>query len=101
VLHRGAVVLAGTLYPMFADLLLGQKISVGPPFFNTAILPLVVPLVGAMAVGAVMPWKRGAAVPGLARLWWAALGGLAAFLLCLRLDGRPSGRRSASRRALG
>ncbi|GAA0590051.1 heme lyase CcmF/NrfE family subunit [Craurococcus roseus] len=86
-----AVVLAGTLYPMFADLLLGQKISVGPPFFNTAILPLAVPLVGAMAVGPVMPWKRARLFPALQRLWWAALGGLAAFLLCLALEGARIG----------
>jgi len=46
-----AVVLVGTLYPMFADYLLDQKISVGPPFFNTALFPLVIPLVAAMAIG--------------------------------------------------
>ena len=86
-----AVVLAGTLWPMFADLLLGQKISVGPPFFNTAILPLVVPLVGAMAVGPVLPWKRARLFPALQRLWWAALGGFAALLLCLALAGARIG----------
>jgi cytochrome c-type biogenesis protein CcmF len=86
-----AVVLAGTLYPMFADLLLGQKISVGPPFFNKALLPLVVPLVGAMAFGPVMPWKRARLFPALQRLWWAALGGAAAFLLCLVLEGASIG----------
>ena len=86
-----AVVLAGTLYPMFADLLLGQKISVGPPFFNTAILPLAVPLVGAMALGPVMPWKRARLFPALQRLWWAALGGFAALLLCLALEGARIG----------
>ncbi len=82
-----AVVLVGTLYPMFADLLLGQKISVGPPFFNSATLPLAVPLVLAMPLGAVMPWKRARLWPVLQRLWWAALGGLAALLLCLALEG--------------
>ena len=86
-----AVVLAGTLYPMFADILLGQKISVGPPFFNTAILPLVVPLIGAMAVGPLMPWKRARLFPALQRLWWAALGGFAALLLCLALEGARIG----------
>ena len=86
-----AVVLAGTLYPMFADLLLGQKISVGPPFFNTAILPLAVPLIGAMAVGPVMPWKRARLFPALQRLWWAALGGFAALMLCLALEGASIG----------
>ena len=82
-----AVVLIGTLYPMFADLLLKEKISVGPPFFNTATLPLAVPLVLAMAAGPLMPWKRARLWPVLQRLWWAALLGLGAFLLCLAIEG--------------
>jgi len=82
-----AVVLVGTLYPMFADLLLGEKLSVGPPFFNTATLPLAVPLVLAMAVGPLMPWKRAKLGPAFMRLWWAALAGLAGFLGCLALEG--------------
>ena len=82
-----AVVLVGTLYPMFADYLLDQKISVGPPFFNTALLPLAVPLVGAMAVGPMLPWKRARLWPVLQRLWWAALGGLVAVLVALAFAG--------------
>ena len=82
-----AVVLIGTLYPMFADLILQQKISVGPPFFNTALFPLAVPLVAAMAIGPLMPWKRARLWPVLQRLWWAALGGAAALLLCLAVEG--------------
>ncbi len=54
-----AVVLAGTLWPLFADILTGAKISVGPPFFNTATAPLAIPLVLAMPIGAMLPWKRG------------------------------------------
>ncbi|MBL6456040.1 heme lyase CcmF/NrfE family subunit [Belnapia sp. T6] len=86
-----AVVLVGTLYPMFADLVLGEKFSVGPPFFNTAILPLAVPLVGAMALGPVLSWKRARLFPALQRLWWAALAGLGALALCLALEGQRIG----------
>ncbi|HYZ34776.1 MAG TPA: heme lyase CcmF/NrfE family subunit [Crenalkalicoccus sp.] len=86
-----AVVLVGTLYPMFADLILGQKISVGPPFFNSAVLPLAAPLIGAMAVGPMLPWKRARLWPALQRLWWAALGGLFALVLCLVLTGARVG----------
>jgi cytochrome c-type biogenesis protein CcmF len=68
-----AVVLTGTMYPPFADLLLGIKISVGPPFFNSTVLPLAVPLFLAMALGPVLPWKRADLAPALMRLWWAAL----------------------------
>ncbi|TCZ66067.1 heme lyase CcmF/NrfE family subunit [Roseicella aquatilis] len=82
-----AVVLVGTLYPMFADLILKEKISVGPPFFNTATLPLAAPLIGAMGFGPVLPWKRARLLPALQRLWWAALAGLGAVLLCLAIEG--------------
>ncbi len=82
-----AVVLVGTLYPMFADYLLDQKISVGPPFFNTALFPLVIPLVAAMAIGPMMPWKRARLWPVLQRLWWVALGGLVAMLVSLSYAG--------------
>lgn len=82
-----AVVLTGTLWPMFADLLFGQKISVGPPFFNSAILPLAVPLVLAMAAGPLLPWKRARLWPVLQRLWWAALLSALAVALCLAFAG--------------
>ena len=68
-----AVVLTGTVYPLFADLLFSAKISVGPPYFNATVLPLTVPLFLAMAVGPVLSWKRAALGPALMRLWWAAL----------------------------
>ena len=86
-----AVVLMGTLYPMFADLVLGTKISVGPPFFNSALLPLAVPLVAATAAGPLLSWKRARAWPVIQRLWWAALLAVAGFLLCLALAGQRVG----------
>lgn len=68
-----AVVATGTLYPLFADMVLGQKLSVGAPFFNATVLPLAVPVFIAMAVGPMLSWKRAALGPALVRLWWAAL----------------------------
>ncbi|WP_426956146.1 heme lyase CcmF/NrfE family subunit [Muricoccus radiodurans] len=82
-----AVVLVGTLYPLFADLLFSHKISVGPPFFQSALLPLAAPLIAAMAFGPVMAWKRARLGDALMRLWWAALGGLAALVLSFALAG--------------
>jgi cytochrome c-type biogenesis protein CcmF len=76
-----AVVLTGTVYPLFADLLFGARFSVGPPFFNSTVLPLAVPLFAAMSVGPVLSWKRAALAPALLRLWWAALAALAAGLI--------------------
>ncbi|UPY37711.1 heme lyase CcmF/NrfE family subunit [Sediminicoccus sp. KRV36] len=82
-----AVVLVGTLYPLFLDLLTGQMISVGPPFFNSATAPLALPLVMGMAVGPMLAWKRASLWPVLQRLWWAACLALLAFILTLALAG--------------
>ena len=68
-----AVVLTGTIYPLFADLLFGAKISVGPPYFNATVLPLAAPVFLAMAIGPVLSWKRASLGPALLKLWWAAL----------------------------
>jgi len=68
-----AVVVVGTMYPPFCDLLLGEKISVGAPFFNAAVLPLAIPVFAAMAVGPLLPWKRARLWPVVQHAWWAAL----------------------------
>jgi cytochrome c-type biogenesis protein CcmF len=54
-----ATVLVGTLYPFFHEALTGDKISVGPPFFNLTIVPLCLPLLLAVPFGPLMTWKRG------------------------------------------
>ena len=54
-----ATVLFGTLYPLFSDVLGGEKYSIGAPFFNLTFVPLMVPLIVAMAVGPLLAWKRG------------------------------------------
>jgi cytochrome c-type biogenesis protein CcmF len=63
-----AAVLLGTLYPLFLDLVSGQKVSVGPPFFNLTFVPIMAPLLVAMGVGPMLPWKRGDLWAALARL---------------------------------
>jgi len=51
-------VLIGMLYPIFVDVLTDVKISVGPPFFNIVIIPLVIPLMILMAVGPKFGWIK-------------------------------------------
>jgi cytochrome c-type biogenesis protein CcmF len=72
-----AVVITGTMYPLFSDLLFGAKLSVGAPFFNATVLPLCIPLFVAMGIGPVLAWKRAALGAALLRLWWAALAAVA------------------------
>jgi cytochrome c-type biogenesis protein CcmF len=51
-----ATVLIGTLYPIFLDVLVGAKVSVGPPFYNIVIIPLVIPFLILMGVGPQFNW---------------------------------------------
>ncbi|UWQ34632.1 heme lyase CcmF/NrfE family subunit [Leisingera sp. M527] len=53
------VVFFGTVWPILADMLLDRKLSVGPPFFNSAFTPFMIALGLIMPVGAMLPWKRG------------------------------------------
>src|SRR5262244_2999274 len=54
-----ATVFIGTLYPLGLEVLTGEKISVGAPFFNLTFAPLFVPLLIAVAFGPMLAWKRG------------------------------------------
>ncbi|MGY3436501.1 MULTISPECIES: heme lyase CcmF/NrfE family subunit [unclassified Marinovum] len=51
-------VLFGTLYPLFLEAITGDKISVGPPFYNASFVPIMMPLVLVMALGPFLTWKR-------------------------------------------
>jgi cytochrome c-type biogenesis protein CcmF len=54
-----ALILIGTLYPLFLDALNLGKISVGPPYFNFVFLIPTVPLLFLLAVGMHASWKKG------------------------------------------
>jgi cytochrome c-type biogenesis protein CcmF len=54
-----ATVFIGTLYPLALEAVTGEKISVGPPFFNATFVPLIVPLLMLMPIGPLLAWKRG------------------------------------------
>lgn len=54
-----ATVFLGTLYPLFLEAIGGGKVSVGPPFFNSTFVPLMIPLVVALGAGPLLAWKRG------------------------------------------
>ena len=76
-----ASVFLGTLYPLFVDALGFGKISVGPPYFNTVFVPLMVPMVLMMGLGPIARWKQ-ASVPELwVRVRWAFAASLIIALL--------------------
>jgi cytochrome c-type biogenesis protein CcmF len=51
-------VLLGTLYPLIIDALNLGKLSVGPPYFNTVFVPVMVPALFLMAIGPLANWKQ-------------------------------------------
>ena len=53
-----SVVLIGTTYPIFLEVLSSEKISVGPPFYNKLIIPFLVPFLLAMAIGPKLKWIK-------------------------------------------
>jgi cytochrome c-type biogenesis protein CcmF len=52
------IVLVGTLYPLGVEAVTGEKLSVGPPYFNTAAGPVALALVVIMAAGPLIRWRR-------------------------------------------
>jgi len=68
-----ATVFIGTLYPLALESLTGDKISVGPPYFDWTFGPLMVPLLLALPFGPLLAWKRGDVLGAAQRLAFAAL----------------------------
>ncbi|NPV86644.1 MAG: heme lyase CcmF/NrfE family subunit [Anaerolineae bacterium] len=53
-----AVCLWGVLFPLVSELIGGQRITVGPPFYERAIAPLFGALMFLMAAAPLSAWKR-------------------------------------------
>jgi len=53
-----ATVLLGTLYPLLIEALQLGRISVGPPYFNTIFLPLMIGLLFLMGLGPFTLWRE-------------------------------------------
>ena len=54
-------VLWGTMFPLISEGFLGQKISVGPPFFNRVNIPLGLILLALLGIGPVIAWRKASA----------------------------------------
>ena len=53
-----SVVLVGTTYPIFLEVISSDKISVGPPFYNKLIIPFLIPFLFTMAIGPKLKWIK-------------------------------------------
>ncbi len=53
-----SVVLIGTVYPIFLEVISGSKISIGPPFYQKLMIPFLVPFLLFMALGPKLKWIK-------------------------------------------
>ena len=53
-----SVILIGTTYPIFLEVIVNEKISIGPPFYNKLLIPFLIPFLIFMAVGPNLQWIR-------------------------------------------
>ncbi len=53
-----SVVLVGTTYPIFLDVISSDKISIGPPFYHKLIIPFLIPFLLAMTIGPRLKWIK-------------------------------------------
>lgn len=60
-----ATVMLATLYPLALEALTGDKITVGPPYFNAVMVPVFLVVLLLMGVGPTLPWRKA----NLQRLW--------------------------------
>ena len=81
-------VFVGTLYPLALETLTGDKISVGPPYFDLTFGPIVLPLLLLVPLGAFLAWKRGDAGLAVKRLVLALVLALGVGAIVFALDMR-------------
>jgi cytochrome c-type biogenesis protein CcmF len=81
-------VFVGTLYPLALETLTGDKISVGPPYFNLTFGPIILPLLLLVPLGPFLAWKRGDLGVAVQRLWLALVVALAVGLAVLSFSVR-------------
>ncbi len=59
----------GTIFPLISELVTGQKVTVGPPYYNQVNGPLLALLVLLMGIAPLVAWRK-ASARSLGRLMW-------------------------------
>jgi len=76
-------VLWGTLFPVLSEWVVGNKISVGPPFFNKVNIPIALFLLLLTGVGPLLAWRKTSFDALKRNFAWPLAGGLAAGIVAL------------------
>ena len=82
-------VLWGTWFPLISELLQGHKVTVGPPFFNSVIVPVALLLLFLTAVGPLLSWRKTSLDSLKRNFLWPALGALTVGVVMMVFGVRP------------
>jgi cytochrome c-type biogenesis protein CcmF len=77
------VVLLGTVFPLIAEALNGDRLTVGAPYFNRMTMPLGFTLLFLMAVAPALPWRKASTELLHKRLLWPAWAATATVVVCV------------------
>ncbi len=82
------VVLLGTVFPLLAEVVQDEKVTVGPPYFDRMTTPIGIALLFMMAVAPVLPWRKASTEVLSQRLLWPAWGGAVTLFLVVAFGAR-------------
>ena len=51
-------VFLGTIYPLIIEAFSNNKISVGEPYYNSTVVPIIIPAILVMGIGPLLSWKK-------------------------------------------
>jgi cytochrome c-type biogenesis protein CcmF len=51
-------VFLGTIYPLLVEAFSNNKISVGEPYYNSIVVPIIIPAILVMGIGPILSWKK-------------------------------------------
>ena len=52
------IVFLGTIYPLMIEAFTNNKISVGKPYFNSTVVPIIIPAIMIMGIAPIMSWGK-------------------------------------------
>ncbi len=78
-------VLLGTLYPLISEMMHGEKLTVGAPYFNLTFIPLMILPIFFAGLAPFMPWQKASFSKALKQLQPAAIAALVMLVFILAL----------------
>jgi cytochrome c-type biogenesis protein CcmF len=80
-------VLWGTWFPKISELVQGNKVTVGAPFYNRVAIPVALLLLILTAIGPLLAWRKTSFESLNRNFFWPAVGGLAVMVILMATPG--------------